>query len=427
MAQNKSKTGWFEYIYFFMIVIYTAMAIPFFKCMMAYYNEPIGFILPIVMTTILLIRNKLSFNNKNLLILLAIFSIWLLIQYFSQGTFYSTLTFFAFYNILIAYILIKIYKAQLFFLYEKMVTQLSIIAIIFWILMVLFPNQFGSLIDLIKLPNSETSILSGNIVIYSMTDLSTYSDVEILGLTRNSGFSWEPGRYASMLVIALYFNLARTKCEFKGNKGFWILLLALLTTQSTTGFMALSILFIFILTNKNIQSKFLYALLIIPIILMLFNLPFIGEKLTNLMDLETSMAKVEVDLDYTDEDETYVPQRFDGLAFEFMNIVHDPIWGYGIDDKESYTKKEITAALGLSNGIFKVFARFGIILGTLFYIFLFKSSKWVSDYYNVKGASIYFFLFLAISISYDFTIIPFFLALTLISLFNPLEDIQINK
>jgi len=419
MIQDEAKIGLFENLYFFMIVIYTAMAIPFTKCMMAYYKEPIGFAIPIIMTSILLFRNKVNFNNRYFFSIIAIYTIWVIFQYAKYNHFTITLTFFVYYNIVIAYIIIDIYKTKIFLLYENIVTKLSVFAIIGWLLMVLVPGSFGHFIDLIKMPHSDSGLIQGNIIIFSMTNLDSTSEFESFGLVRNTGFSWEPGRYASMLIIAIFFNMARNQFQFQLNRniGFWILTLALLTTQSTTGFMSFSILIIWFLINKNISTKILSLALIIPLAIFVYSLPFIGEKLNLLMDQETTMSKVDSDLEIGEDDLTYVPQRFDGLSFEFLNIVSDPLLGYGNDEADSYTKRNISPFLGLSNGILKVFARFGIILGCLFYFLLFRSSFWFSNFYNIKGGMVYMLLFLAISISYDFTLIPFFLSIVFFSLF----------
>jgi len=417
LAQDDNNIYWFEYLYFFMIVIYAAMAIKFTRSMMGYFQQPIGFAIPIIMTLILLIRNKITFVNKSFLLIIATYTIWSILQYIKYKYIDIIYISFVFYNITIAYIIISIFKTNVFLLYEKIVTLLSFVAIIGWLFMILVPNSFGSFIDLIKMPDQDM-LLRGNIIIFSMTDLEYYKSVESFGLTRNSGFSWEPGRFASMVVIALFFNMARTHFQFKKNLGFWILLIALLSTQSTTGYISFFILIIFYLINLKIEMKILSLILIIPFMIITYNLPFLGEKINTLSDSESSMSKVDTDLENSEtEGGNYVPQRFDGLQFELLNIINDPILGHGDDPNNSYVKNNISASLILSNGILKIFARFGLVLGILFYYLLFKSSKWFSNFYNIKGGIIYMLVFMSISISYDFNLIPLFFALTTFYLF----------
>jgi hypothetical protein len=410
ISGNENKTDWFEYLYFFMIVIYAGMASPITQSMMYYSGQPVAFIIPVFMTMILIIRNPVSFYDTSFLLVTVVTTVWLLLQFFKTSFFNVSYTFFIYYAIFIAYIVIKVFHFKMFFLYERIVTQLSVIAIIGWLAMILTPGFMAQFIDAIKIPQSDIGILHGNIIIFSMTDLGFYATQgEVLGLTRNSGFSWEPGRYAAMVVIALFFNMARTRFQFRRNISFWILLIALLTTQSTTGYITFLILLLFFMINQKKEFKIFYLILIIPLVLTIYSLPFVGEKINTLLNLEDQTAESLHDLSQVERDQ-YVPQRFDGLAFEFLNIINDPILGYGLEVKNSYVNKNISQALILSNGVLKIIARFGIIIAGLFYFLLYKSSKCIMNLYNLKGGIFFMTLYIAISISYDFIMVPFFLS-----------------
>lgn len=407
------------------------MAVPFTNSMITYAGSPIGFMLPIIMTIILLVRNTISFENNNFLIIIFTYTLWAIFQYLINTRFNITYSFFAYYNIVIAFILISVFKTNLFLLYEDIVTKLSIVAIVGWILMIIMPSVIGGIIDMIHMPGHDFYILRGNVLFFSMTNTETpnFDDVYgnpvdvtpegLWGLPRNSGFSWEPGRYSAMVIIALFFNMARTKFNFKNNRGFWILLFALLTTQSTTGFFSLAILAVLFIINQDINYKIFYLAVFIPLAIIVSSLPFMGEKITSLMDSKETRAKIEDDLavmEIMKVEEGYTPQRFDALFFEYINIINDPLVGYGHHDDDSFVNNEISSSLVLSNGILKIFARYGIIVGVLFYILLYKSSKWISNYYNIKGGVIYMLLYLSISISYDFIFVSFFLAVTMVGL-----------
>lgn len=431
MTQDINKTERFEYIYFFMIVIYAAMAVPFTTSMNGYTGSLIGFALPIIMTIILLTRNEVNFKNNNFHIVIIIYTLWAFFQYLINNQFNITYSFFTYYSITLAYIIVNVFKTKVFYLYEDIVTKLSAVAIIGWLIMNTAPGVLGSLIDLIHMPGHDIYILRGNILFFSMTNSADVSEAnELMGVIRNSGFSWEPGRYATMLVIALFFNMARTKFSFSKNRGFWILFCALATTLSTTGFVSVALIAILFLLNKNLDQKIFYLALLIPLAIIVASLPFMGGKLTELSNSETTMSKVETDLDNMERGESigtvYTPQRFDALSFEFLNIINDPILGYGHDYNNSFVNKNVSSVLILSNGILKVFARFGIIIGILYYISLYKSSKWLANYYNMKGGIIYMLLFMSISISYDFTLIPYFFAVTMFGLFAD-KDIRYKR
>lgn len=74
--------------------------------------------------------------------------------------------------------------------------------------------------------------------------------------SRNSGMFWEPGAFAGYLVLALLFLLANKNDRSVKKKT--VLTIALLTTQSTTGYLAFFILiFIYVFQNKFIKNKHL--------------------------------------------------------------------------------------------------------------------------------------------------------------------------
>lgn len=417
MLFSQIQKNWFEYFYFFVIVIYAAMATSFTKAMM-YYSNPVGFALPVILTSILLVKNKVQFNNKELFIILSIIFIWFFLQYVKYSEYNITLSIFLLYNIIISYILIKIFNKKIFYLYEGILYYLSIVAIIGWLMMILIPDSFGALIDVLKFPE-KSPILRGNIFIFSMTDtIIEDKTFNILNITRNSGFSWEPGRYASMVVFAIYFNLCRTNFNIKNNTIFWVLVIALLSTQSTTGYFGLIIILIYYILNKKRKSKIVSILILIPLIISAIYLPFLGEKISILSDSEIMQVKIDSDLMNKENsvyasEYAYVPQRFDGIALEFTNILNDPIIGYGNDLANSFVISNISDKLILSNGILKVFSRFGLFIGLLYYILAYRSSRLFAKLFNYKGSWLFFFIYISLSISYDFTTVPLFLSFIL--------------
>jgi hypothetical protein len=116
---NNRKSDWFEYLYFFMIVIYAGMASPFTENMIYYTDQPVGFIIPVFMTIILLIRNPVSFYDTSFLLIIMVITVWQLLQYIKTSYFNASYTFFIYYAIFIAYIIIKIFQFKCFFFMKK--------------------------------------------------------------------------------------------------------------------------------------------------------------------------------------------------------------------------------------------------------------------------------------------------------------------
>ncbi len=54
----------------------------------------------------------------------------------------------------------------------------------------------------------------------------------------------------------------------------------------------------------------------------MYDLPFVGERINTLLNIEAQRSKSLNDIENRQSDGTYVPQRFNGLAFEFLNIIN---------------------------------------------------------------------------------------------------------
>lgn len=411
--QYATKIPKLLYAYFFMIVIYAGMATPFTRSMMSYNESPIAFLVPIIFTLFIVLKYKVSFSSRGFYRTIGVLLLWVFLQLIKYNAFPYTLTFFLFYNVTIAYILVQLYGVHIFILYEKIVVWLSIVAIIGWILTVVLPGPFTNIMQALDIGTSrQGGTIEANAILYSLTNNGYYSQYF---LPRNSGFSWEPGRYAVFVVIAIFCNFIRTKFTIFRNYNFWILLVALLTTLSTTGYVGLLVVVLFYLQNQKGVYK---ALIYVPgvfLISYVFTLSFVGDKISEFWFDTKYVKEVSKNVKYTDG--AIVPQRFDGLTLEFLNIFEDPILGYGIDQKKSFVQKKISEKIFLSNGLLKVFATFGVLIGAIFYLILYRSSKWMSQYYKYKGSTFYFILFLTVSVSYSFTQVPLFLAISFFPLF----------
>lgn len=101
-----------------------------------------------------------------------------------------------------------------------------------------------------------------------------------IGIPRNSGFCWEAGQFASMIVLALTFHLLRTKEKFYKNKSFWILLAGLITTFSTTGFVTFGVLLLFktVFGKVSFGKRIAYIAVLGTLYMFAMDLPFMREK-----------------------------------------------------------------------------------------------------------------------------------------------------
>jgi hypothetical protein len=179
---------------------------------------------------------------------------------------------------------------------------------------------------------------------------------------RNSGMFWEPGTFACYIVLGLILYLGEIKELLACNKfRLAVILLALITTFSTTGYV---VTFLFILVSLfNLKSR-KYIALIIPVAVLLImaglsisrNSAFLGEKIKiQMQDASSNQGE-------------FSPTRFGSLMFDIHYIKKHFLIGNGIHEKTRFADHPYLMGedLGHGNGFSDFFASMGF-LGLLFY------------------------------------------------------------
>ena len=231
---------------------------------------------------------------------------------------------------------------------------------------------------------------------------------------RNAGFSWEPGGYAVLINLGMFINLVRTRFRFKNNKNFWVLLISLISTFSTTGYGIFMLLLLFFLYRQ----KYKYQVLLFPIItsfaVYLLTLPFMLDKIVNVSDHNTE-AQIESSILYGTKQ---TPQRIASFIIDFQDFKNNPILGYGGHQEERWTNK-LEANISTISGIGKIFACFGIFGSIFFFRNLYKSSKLLARLFNFKAWAFPFTMILMISISYSLIFNPILMCFWMLAFFLP--------
>lgn len=335
-------------------------------------------------------------SYKPLVAILLINVVWNIASYLKYGGFLG-LNFPPFYSIIIAHVAFNIYTRREFLhLFEKMLVMFCCLSIVVWLCANLIGQPFVLFMRAISVikpcPPAETySFLFG-----------LGSQIE-MGIRRNLGFTWEPGRFACWILLGMYFNLVRNKFNIR-NKNFCILFFSLLTTLSTTGYSLLALLVLFILINK--KSNFAKAVILLCVVLAfptVWGLSIMSEKIEGLMDLDAGLSSIEY---HSVEDGMAIvcPQRFTGIYVSFLNFIHDVFWGFN-QLSNSYVSAVLykhSVIVAPSEGIIGILAKYGIFYGAFFYYWLIKSSSYLSSSLGYKGKLMFFLLFMGISFSYEF-------------------------
>jgi hypothetical protein len=410
------RMSFFEFLYVFVLIIYAGRANNFVESG-SFLDNPVGASLLIVLSGILAIRWNIKFNKQYYLLIFGVL-IYFMAVTIKYGEIRPTIFLSHFFLFSIVYITIKSLKVLLFITFEKALYYLAIIGLFFWgIQIVLGGDTLFSYFN--KIPSLDTfSYVSGNglnAIIYSIQPASMSIQYDF-SPPRNCGFAWEPGAFAVYLCLAIYINLFLVTDE-KGRKvRFWILLFALLSTQSTTGYSILLVILFFYFLNKNVSILILLSPILVVLLVFLFSLPFMGDKIA---DVYRQVAEVEPIIERSViYGSSYAPGRFASFVIAFRDFLDNPILGLASVNEQSWTYKA-GASIGSISGIGNLLAQYGLIGFLFFIIFATGSSVMFAKIHNYKGKTLLFLIILLISVSYSILFLPIVMSFWIYKLFNP--------
>lgn len=228
---------------------------------------------------------------------------------------------------------------------------------------------------------------------------------------RNSGFCWEPGAFSVMCSVALMINLYRTKFKLRRNFRALILTMAIISSQSTTGY---SIFLIFLLLkfwhDLSKGSRFLiFPLAAASLIFAASALPFMQSKIEDLSRQDLKELAKQASQDWN-KDKPIAAQRFLSLTMDFSDFLNNPLTGYGGEEAEMLANRESYNIVSIS-GIGKILARFGILGFVFFTAATAYSSYVISKRFNANSPAMLFLFIACVSISYSIIEHPLFICL----------------
>lgn len=410
----------FDYFFVLILIFYASGANTFVQSASIKENQ-LAFLIPILLSVILIVRRNVIFVKKfyYLIVGMGIYFVASSIKYHQIHItiFINFLTLF-----FIVYTAIKALKFNFFKIYEYLIFYLAFIGLAMWSIQVVLRgdtlfNIFGSI------PGIESfSYVTGrgiNIIFYSLQP-SSFFTLDNLGssIPRNCGFAWEPGAFSVYLCLAIFINLFITKYEHQNKLRFWILVATLITTQSTTGFVIFLIILLFYYINKKFNILLLALPVIVTVVISIFSLPFMGEKIINIANETEEMDMIVENSIGREEKEN--PQRFVSFMIGFQDFLDNPILGIQGGENESWTDK-LDANISVISGIGDLLAENGLVGFIFFTILTIKSSYFISRSYKFKGKLLLFLIVLSISISYTIILRPLMMCFWMFSFFLPLK------
>jgi hypothetical protein len=138
----------------------------------------------------------------------------------------------------------------------KMVELLALISVVFWLVFLFFPTLVERwpaqeyLINAVGSPGYETYWYGKGLYLYSYVDMHGF---------RNCGFYTEPGKYqvvlnSALLILLFWRNKLGDYDERKYKRAVFLVFIAIVTCQSTTGYIATLLILLFFLIVKQPES-----------------------------------------------------------------------------------------------------------------------------------------------------------------------------
>lgn len=416
------RITFFEYFYVLMLILYAGRANTFFESESLIEN-PIGFSLPIILSGILAFKWKIVFNKQFYLLILGFF-IYFIAVTIKFSEFRPTIFVKYFFLFFIVYTTIKALKFNIFSIYEHTLYYLAIIGLFMWgIQIILGGDTLYNYIS--RIPSSDTFSYTSsgglNMIIYSVQPTAS-SLLYGITIPRNCGYAWEPGGFAVYLCLAIFINLFITSSNNNSNKRFWVFVVALLSTQSTTGYVIFMVIIFYYFLNKNLNLLIVLSPLLIGLLIGIFYLPFMSNKIVNVFN-QTSEVEIIIENSIIGE-ASYAPGRFASFMIAFKDFLNNPILGLGTVSEESLTYK-IGANISTISGIGNLLAQFGIIGFLFFVIASIKSSLFFSKYFMYRGKYLLLLIILLISISYSVILLPLVMTYWMFAIFEK-QNIQMR-
>lgn len=354
---------------------------------------------PFLLSLFVMIKHRIEFFSKELIAMYVVLTVWNVLQYAIYHVNPSPYPYMCLYC---GYVGFSVFRNDFFDRYIDNVTKLSILSLLVYAITIVatssvisFSNRYGI----------DSTVSNSFILVNIGKNLSG-------GFPRNPGFCWEPGRFSCFLFFAIAFILLRDGLDFK-NRKLQVLLVALISTFSTTGFGALIFLFIYwALKGRRFNPIYLaFALLVAA---GLWTLPFMRDKVSALWltqdDVDVAISQMTWNIQNGGGDEYYAPQRFQGLMFQWINFKNMPLLlGASRNINLHYLNNVMGFKLALSEGNLGVIVKYGLVLGVLLYYLLFKSSRYVSHLFKKQMPFLIFGLFIFANFSYYFWETPIFI------------------
>ncbi len=337
------------------------------------FQNKISLFIVFILATGLFFYRKSKFDVSFVYFLVGLMVI-LILQTF-KFNFFPVLTFAGvFVRILIAYFILKS-VVDFPDKFVKVMYYLTLISFIFYIPIVLIPGFSDILIEKLLLYVQEGDYMQSR---YSIMGLYTIVPGYEM---RNSGAFWEMGAFGGFLLLSLIISYLK-KAELY-NRTNIVLIIAILTTQSSTAYIVL-LLFLAFIFNREVKNILLKIILFFSLISIGYiaytNLDFLGKKIEKQFEEARELAKLP-NLEEADSG------RFASILKDWRDFQGHELIGRGPNELTRFTTIYSTGKVVdiRTVGSTDVIVRFGLPFFITMLFFMYKSFSMYSRYHWKNG------------------------------------------
>lgn len=293
---------------------------------------------------------------------------WLILNVFASLFLDADIQYYSFLGktilVYLAYLFLSCVGSDFWRKYEYFLYRMVVISFVFYATLQIFPSLFDQIAPLFEPFTTDFFYLKSSQKNYFYAFFFVYNNG--IDLIRNNGFMWEPGAYAMLLIILIAYNIATHGARI--NKHVVIYIIALITTFSTAGYLAVSIIsFLFVLKLKNFAAKIIMFVGGIAVLFWLMDVEFLLPKIEKFIK-----ATENNELSHQGYREMYEANRLLSINLLYDKFLQYPLgWGVVQDHSSFLAENKIVTVSGLGNILVRwgggFFVWFLYSLGLLFY------------------------------------------------------------
>lgn len=343
------------------------------------YNFPrIDVITGALLLIFVSIKFKTIIIDEKIIIIFILYTVISVLQGFFWGfDAFSLLTSFLA-GFLAPFYIFVLYKNKFFYVFEKVIYVLTIIALTIWLchqFIPVFKIRIEYLLDIMNSHNPQVRHYGIIYTYWSQLDQN-------FGFSRNAGFSWEPGAFAVLIIYGIVINYVHNISLFSiKNIPYYA---ALISTFSTAGYISLGILTLLTVKQKKNQ---IFGYLIFPILI------YFAIKTYSNADFLQQKVESQINEQTQEKLESESNGRILGARKSLYVFALHPLIGRGL---LSITKPEdISDAEFADYGWLSYVSRFGFILA---FVFMFFFIRGIYKFVRSGGYGIYEFVIITIAI-----------------------------